>query len=67
MNINLEKETYIMAPSIIASKARKLAEVGLYKQALDLLQRNVVEYDIYPHRVEVKTANSNHLNKRKGR
>ena len=46
-------ETYTLAPSVVASKARKLAENGLYAQALELLQRNCVEAKVYPTWVEM--------------
>lgn len=47
-------ETYILAPSVVLDKARTLAGVGLYKQALEMLERNVVEVDVYPTRVEMR-------------
>lgn len=47
-------DTYILAPSRVVDKARKLASAGLYKQALDLLERNRVEVDVYPTRVEMR-------------
>lgn len=50
------KETYTLAPSKIAAKARQLASTGLYKQALALLERNRVEVYVYPTRVEMKFA-----------
>jgi len=49
----MDCETYTLAPSVIAEKARKLADVGLYVQALELLQRNCVEARIYPTHVEM--------------
>ncbi len=50
----MDHETYILAPSKIADKARQLASVGLHQQALDLLERNHVEMDVYPTRVEMR-------------
>jgi hypothetical protein len=50
------KETFILAPTRIADRARQLANVGLFEKALLLLQRNAVEYDVYPYKVEVRTA-----------
>lgn len=49
----MECETYTLAPSVVVSKARKLADVGLYEQALQMLQRNCVEASVYPTRVEM--------------
>lgn len=47
-------ETYILAPSRIVERARQLASNGLYEQALNLLERNHVEMDVYPTRVEMR-------------
>lgn len=49
----MDHDKYTLAPSVIADRARKLAEVGLYQQALELLQRNCVEAHVYPTRVEM--------------
>lgn len=49
----MECETYTLAPPVVVSKARKLAETGLYAQALELLQRNCVEAKVYPTCVEM--------------
>lgn len=49
----MSPETYILAPSVVADKARKLAEVGLHQQALEMLQRNCVEARVYPTYVEM--------------
>lgn len=49
-------ETYVLAPSAIAEKARRLADNGLYEQALRLLRANSVEATVYPTRVEMKLA-----------
>jgi len=49
----MEKETYTLAPSIVAEKAHRLADAGLYQQALDMLQRNCVEAHVYATRVEM--------------
>lgn len=49
-----QKETYIMAPTIIVTKARELYNVGLYEQALELLNRNKVIFDVYPTHVETR-------------
>ncbi len=62
------KETYVFAPTRIAHKARQLADVGLFEKALILLQRNAIEYDVYPYKVEVRTAvdrNATKLTKRR--
>jgi hypothetical protein len=40
----------------------------LFEKALILLQRNAVEYDVYPYKVEVRTAadrNATKLTKRR--
>lgn len=50
----MDHETFILAPSLIVDKARQLASTGLYQQALDLLERNRVEMDVYPTRVEMR-------------
>lgn len=50
----MDCETYILAPSRIVDRARQLASVGLHQQALELLQRNRVEVDVYPTRVEMR-------------
>lgn len=50
----MEAETYILAPSRIVDKARQLASAGLYQQALELLERNRVEMDVYPTKVEMR-------------
>lgn len=47
-------ETYILAPSRIVERARQLASNGLYEQALNLLERNHVEMDVYPTKVEMR-------------
>lgn len=49
----MSPETYTLAPSIVVAKARKLAEAGLYTQALEMLQRNCVEASVYPTWVEM--------------
>jgi len=49
----MECETYTLAPSDVAEKAKRLAHAGLYAQALDLLQRNCIEAQVYPTRVEM--------------
>ena len=50
----MEHETYTLAPSVVVEKARQLASHGLHKQALDLLERNHLEVDVYPTRVEMR-------------
>lgn len=50
----MDHETYILAPSTIVDKARRLRDAGLYQQALELLERNHVEMDVYPTRVEMR-------------
>jgi hypothetical protein len=47
-------ETYTLAPSVVVEKARRLAAQGLHKQALELLERNHIEVDVYPTRVEMR-------------
>lgn len=49
----MDCEKYTLAPSVIVDKARKLANVGLHAQALELLQRNCVEARVYPTWVEM--------------
>jgi hypothetical protein len=49
----MECEKYTLAPSIVVDKARKLAEAGLFQQALEMLQRNCIEARVYPTRVEM--------------
>jgi len=49
----MDCEIYTLAPSVIAEKAHKLADAGLYTQALELLQRNCIEARVYPTRVEM--------------
>lgn len=49
----MDHETYILAPSKIVDKARQLASAGLYRQALELLNRNQVIAEVYPTRVEM--------------
>ena len=43
----------MLAPSVVVEKARRLAESGLYSQALEMLQRNCVEARVYPTWVEM--------------
>jgi hypothetical protein len=50
------KETYILAPTKIVAKAKELYKKGLYEQALDLLENNCVVADVYPTKVEMRTA-----------
>ena len=50
----MDYETYTLAPSVVVEKARQLASQGLHKQALDLLERNHIEVDVYPTRVEMR-------------
>jgi len=52
----MSSETYVLAPSKIATKARELASLGLYKEALELLGRHCVQAVIYPTRVEMRMA-----------
>jgi hypothetical protein len=49
----MDCEKYTLAPSLVVDKARKLANVGLYLQALEMLQRNCVEARVYPTWVEM--------------
>lgn len=50
----MECDTYVLAPSRIVDKARHLASTGLYQQALELLERNRVEVDVFPTHVEMR-------------
>ena len=52
----MDAETYTLAPSIIADRARKLAASGLHQQALDLLQRNCVLAEIHATHVEMRLS-----------
>lgn len=52
----MDAETYTLAPSIIADKARRLAASGLHQQALELLQRNCVVAEIHATHVEMRLA-----------
>lgn len=47
-------ELYTLAPSRIASKAKDLASHGLFAQALELLERNKVEFEVTATSVEVR-------------
>lgn len=47
------RESYTLVPSVIAAKAHRLADAGLYEQALELLERNCVIAEVYPTRVEM--------------
>lgn len=58
-------ETYILAPSTVVEKARQLARVGLHQQALELLERNHVEVDVYPTRVEMRLPMESHHRKQR--
>lgn len=46
-------ELYILAPSRVVSKARDLYSHGLFKQALELLERNKVVFEVLPTEVKV--------------
>lgn len=41
------KETYVLVPKRILERARALAQNGLYDRALELLERNKLEFDVY--------------------
>ena len=41
------KETRILVPRQILERARKFADNGLYDKALELLNRNKMEFEIY--------------------
>ena len=41
------KETRILVPRQILERAQKFADNGLYEKALELLNRNKMEFDIY--------------------
>lgn len=62
MSVNLTKETYVLAPAAVIKKARRLANIGSYEQALNLLQKNSIEYIVHPYGITAKVPN---LNKRK--
>lgn len=49
-------ETYLLAPSRIADRARQLASTGLYEQALQLLSKNCVEATVNATSVEMRLA-----------
>lgn len=69
ITIIMDCETYTLAPSVIADKARQLHSVGLHAQALALLQRNCVEARVYATYVEMsiprpeKKPNKSHWKK----
>lgn len=42
-----EKETRVLVPKQILERARKFAENGLYEKALELLNRNKMEFEIH--------------------
>lgn len=44
---NTLKETRTLVPKQILDRARKFADNGLYEKALDLLNRNKMEFEIY--------------------
>lgn len=48
------KEVYYMAPSVIVDQAKKLKNNELYEQALDLLNRNLVRFDVFPTHIDVQ-------------
>jgi hypothetical protein len=52
----MDSETYTLAPSVIADKARSLASQGLYQQALELLERNRVIAEVHPTYVEMRLS-----------
>lgn len=45
--MSLQKETAILVPKKVFEKARELYDVGYYEKALELLQENKIEFDIY--------------------
>jgi hypothetical protein len=59
----LDCEKYTLAPSVVVDKARKLAEAGLYAQALEVLQRNCVEANVYPTHVEMSIPRASNKNR----
>lgn len=61
----MDHETYILAPSRIVDRARQLASTGLYEQALNLLERNHVEMDVYPTKVEMRLPMEPHHRKQR--
>lgn len=42
-----EKETRTLVPKQILERAQKFADNGLYEQALELLNRNKMEFEIH--------------------
>lgn len=48
------KEVYYMAPAVVVSQAKKLRDSELYEQALDLLNRNLVRFDVFPTHIDVQ-------------
>lgn len=50
----LIKETVTLAPGVVVEKALYLKNLGMYKQALELLQENCIQFDVYDTRVEAK-------------
>lgn len=45
--MTLAKEVRTLVPKQILERAQKLAENGLYDKALELLERNKMEFEIY--------------------
>lgn len=42
-----KKETRVLVPKQILERARKFAENGLYEKALELINRNKLEFEIH--------------------
>lgn len=48
------KETTTLVPSIVLKHAKELYKIGSYKSALELLEDNKIEFDIYTDHIIAK-------------
>lgn len=51
----MKPEIRVFAPSSILEKAKRLKENGLYSTALELLQRNSIEFQFFDYFIQQRT------------
>ena len=47
---SLIKETIILVPRLVYKKARELRELGLYRAAIELIEENKIELQVWDER-----------------
>ena len=52
--MSLQKETITLAPKAVLLRAKELSSVGYFEKALEFLNENKIEVDVYEERIEMK-------------